>query len=723
MKKLVSIICIHFLISLSGISQTMLDSLKNELKNTEGEKRLELLLKLCKKVINSDNFEQYQSHLEIAKEAIKLSETLNDKYSLGKAYGYYGTMYLAINYDTAIPHFERSIEILKELGKEDELAHPMRQIGYAYQQIGNYDTALTFYKTSYEHYKRLSNKKKEILLLNDIGVMQVYLGNYPDALDIFNKALAIATNEDDIIELVGPLSNIGMVYFNMGLYDKALEHYIQALDIVEQKKDSSQMKGLHSNIGAVYVTIGKVKEGLQYYFKSLYIAKKDKDYDREAFFSEQIGEIYRLLHDTAEAQNYANQALELSRKTGYKYEIANSINLLGNIAFDREQYSIALDYFFEALSHYNEMNVISFKSRILRNIGNVLFARNQYKEAINYYKQSVQTSITVGEIIETYQVDSLLSRTYEVLGNTDSALYYYKEYARFQDSAVNTEKEKSIANLKIQYETEKKEQQIEALGKDNELKDLKIQQSRIFNWGLGGLVIIVLLIALLFIRQNRLKNIHKTIVLEQKLFRLQMNPHFIFNVHSNILGFIENKNTGSAARYLSTFSKLLRTTLESSRNDSIYLGEEISMIKDYLDLQKLLYENKFEYTVDVDEKLNPEEVTIPPMLIQPFIENAIKHGIGNKDEKGHIFVRFRRDDKKVICEVEDNGVGREKAWESEYTTKKDHKSLAIEIIKDRIQSLNKKLRQKINLTIIDLKTDTNEPLGTRVVLDLPYLVD
>ena len=111
------------------------------------------------------------------------------------------------------------------------------------------------------------------------------------------------------------------------------------------------------------------------------------------------------------------------------------------------------------------------------------------------------------------------------------------------------------------------------------------------------------------------------------------------------------------------------------------------------------------------------------MLIQPFIENAIEHGIRHKQGKGHIYIRFRLEDKKVICEVEDDGVGREKAWETEYQERKTHKSLATEIITDRIQALNKKLKQKIRLHIIDLKTETNEPSGTKVVLDIPYLID
>jgi LytS/YehU family sensor histidine kinase len=228
---------------------------------------------------------------------------------------------------------------------------------------------------------------------------------------------------------------------------------------------------------------------------------------------------------------------------------------------------------------------------------------------------------------------------------------------------------------------------------------------------------------ILFLRQNKARAEHKSVLLEQKLLRLQMNPHFIFNAMSNILNFINRKDTDNAALYLTSFSRLLRTTLESSREDYILLDEEISSLKNYLDLQLLRYEDKFDYNIQVDENIDIENAIIPPMLIQPFIENAIEHGIRHKESKGNINVSFSLQNKKVICEVEDDGVGREKAWEVEYQKQKTHKSLATNIINDRIHSLNKKLRQKISLSIIDLKSDTLEPAGTRVVLNIPYLVD
>ena len=107
------------------------------------------------------------------------------------------------------------------------------------------------------------------------------------------------------------------------------------------------------------------------------------------------------------------------------------------------------------------------------------------------------------------------------------------------------------------------------------------------------------------------------------------------------------------------------------------------------------------------------------MLIQPFIENAIEHGIRNKETTGHIQIRFLLSNNMISCEVEDDGVGREKAWEAEYRTRKDHKSLATSIIMDRIQVVNKKLKQKIKLDIIDLRSNNNEIVGTKVVLVLP----
>jgi LytS/YehU family sensor histidine kinase len=238
---------------------------------------------------------------------------------------------------------------------------------------------------------------------------------------------------------------------------------------------------------------------------------------------------------------------------------------------------------------------------------------------------------------------------------------------------------------------------------------------------MGAFTIALGLITILFIRQNKIRADHRNVLLEQKMLRLQMNPHFIFNALSGILEFIDNKLNETASKYLSTFASLMRSTLESTRKEFIYLEEEVTWLKNYMELQKLRYANNFQFSIKVDDKLDPTDVKIPPMLIQPFVENAIEHGIRHKNAPGNISVNFSLKNKLIQCEVEDDGVGREKAWEIEHKTRKVHKPMATDIVMDRLRAINKKMKYKIRLDILDIKSDKNEPIGTRVVLDMPYV--
>ncbi|MCD4729833.1 MAG: tetratricopeptide repeat protein [Bacteroidales bacterium] len=720
MKKVLFIICIPLLLAISGFSQNIVDSLITVLEKDkpEGKERIDLLLKICLQTCNK--YQQYRDQgMEYAMEVINTSKRIDDDYRLASGYHYLGRMYTAVDYDSAFFYLVRSRELYEEQGQIYNATLANTSLATLYLSYGHYDTALILYKSTFETFEQEPEYNKLMFSLNGVGRALMFLGNYSEALKYFKQSYAIIEREDVISRGIPELSNIAWVYYTIGSYDKVLEYLNMSLRICEAEKDSFILGKLYGNAAIVYQMQKDNENALEYHIKSLIISKRMNDHLSIPNTYMNIGDLYCDMKQYSEAEKYAIQSIELARELGNKGSIVHGLKLLSKIHYSREQYDKALKNSLEAQSIIDEIKLGNEQSGIKIEIGKIYLLKGEYLEALKYIQKGLNNAAAAGELKNICEADSLLSNIFELLGNTDSALFYRKLYSWHQDSLVNTEKETKIANLQIEYETEKKEQQIAILEKDNEVQELQIQQSRIFNWGLVGLVVVILLMALLFIRQNKLKNEHKTVVLEQKLLRLQMNPHFIFNVHSNILGFIENKKTESAARYLSTFSKLLRTTLESSRNDYIYLDEEINMIKAYLDLQKLLYENKFDYTLEVDDQLDPDDVSIPPMLIQPFIENAIKHGISQKTEKGNVFVRFKLEDKKVICEVEDDGVGREKAWEAEYKTRKEHKSLATSIILDRIKAINKKMKQKINLNIIDLRSDNNEPIGTMVVLNLP----
>jgi sensor histidine kinase YesM len=248
-----------------------------------------------------------------------------------------------------------------------------------------------------------------------------------------------------------------------------------------------------------------------------------------------------------------------------------------------------------------------------------------------------------------------------------------------------------------------------------------LEQTRLYLFALGMLVFFIVLLAVVFIRQNKLRNEQQNLLLQQKLFRSQMNPHFIFNSLTSIQNFILDEEPGKASKYLSRFSKLVRHILDSSVEENVTLQEEISTIENYLELQKIRFQDKFDYTIEVDKAIHPEHIIIPPMLAQPFIENSIEHGIKHRKTKGNIIIRFTLKNGTIVFEVEDDGVGREKAKEILFRQNKDHKSLATAITMERIRVINKKMKQKIKLQILDLKDSANNPLGTKVQMEIPWI--
>ncbi|MBN1339184.1 MAG: histidine kinase, partial [Bacteroidales bacterium] len=208
--------------------------------------------------------------------------------------------------------------------------------------------------------------------------------------------------------------------------------------------------------------------------------------------------------------------------------------------------------------------------------------------------------------------------------------------------------------------------------------------------------------------------------LQQKLLSSQMNPHFLFNSLASIQNFIIKEKPAVASDYLGRFSKLVRQILNNSVEEWITLEDEVGSIENYLALQKVRYRDMFDYTIEMDKWIDPETTLIPPMLTQPFIENSIEHGFKNKEEKGKLQIRFELNGSLIRFEVEDDGVGREKARKIQQEQNKDHQSMGTDITNERLMVLNKKLKQKISLIISDLKNEQNEPAGTKVVFDIPY---
>lgn len=235
------------------------------------------------------------------------------------------------------------------------------------------------------------------------------------------------------------------------------------------------------------------------------------------------------------------------------------------------------------------------------------------------------------------------------------------------------------------------------------------------------LIIIVMAGLILFYRwnQTRIKQQQREAEMSQTLLRAQMNPHFVFNAMSVIQSYIYDNDTENSSKFLVNFSRLMRLILENSPKEHIPIETEIEILKKYLEMQKLRFQERFNYTIHMDDSLSAEHAQIPPMITQPFIENSIEHGQLHTIEGGFIHIAFRREGNMLLITIEDNGIGRKASKEKKRSSA--HKSMAMEITAERIENLNKKFRTDGYLQVEDY--DKELQTGTKVLISLPYTTD
>jgi len=207
--------------------------------------------------------------------------------------------------------------------------------------------------------------------------------------------------------------------------------------------------------------------------------------------------------------------------------------------------------------------------------------------------------------------------------------------------------------------------------------------------------------------------------LKQRVLRSQMNPHFIFNSLTSIQSFVIRNDASMASKYLNSFARLIRLILESSRHDYISLKSEIDILNYYLDIQKMRFSDNFNFSFEIDPDLDLERIKIPPMLAQPFIENSIEHGIQHLEKMGELNIKFVKEEKRLMIELRDNGIGREASDKMKKDNVFASKSLSTQIVNDRLTSLNKYANDIISYNIIDLKDEQNVPTGTQVIISIP----
>ncbi|MCU4174443.1 tetratricopeptide repeat-containing sensor histidine kinase [Carboxylicivirga sp. N1Y90] len=543
---------------------------------------------------------------------------------------------------------------------------------------------------------------------------------YAQSMEYLQKSLYIAEELDDPHQLSEIYNQIGTVYRRIDENSKALEMHMKALTIAENIKDSFLISVSINGMGNVSNNLNRYLSAIEYFQKSLGISKKMNNKLGIAINTNNIGDIYQKLNKPDSALFYHFEALDYNSQINSTIGQSICYNSIGSVYTTKKQYRLALEYLFKALEVNLEVEDGLYIAVSYNSIGKTYLEDNHPQDALTYLKKGLDVSQKIGAKYTAEEAARLMSAAYEKQQNYTKALKFHKLSAVYKDSMINEKNIFHISTAEADYERNLRTNQLNTLSEKNVFQSALLIKQRMYLLIAGIMLSILLLLIILLIYQARLRGRYRTLRFQQRLLRSQMNPHFIFNALSAIQVFILENDMAKSSRFLSDFSKLMRQVLRSSNYEYITINEEVEILQYYLNLQQLRFTPSFEYEIEIDSTLKENNILVPPMLIQPFVENAIEHGLKPIGEGGVILIRFNKSTTGVVIEVDDNGLGIDYSNSMSKNDKK-HESMALKITKERLDILEKDTKKKTIFEVFDKKRRNPNHKGTVVRFTIPLI--
>ncbi|AWO01059.1 hypothetical protein DLD77_04770 [Chitinophaga alhagiae] len=649
----------------SAVAQKpLVDSLTGALERHRAEDTLRLHL------LNELSFAYYQvdpaQGAAIAGQAIELAGRLRHPAMLAAAYNNKGTNHWAMGEDSlARGATERALNIHLEAGNKLGAAKALNNLALSYYNMSDFRKALEYHQealslfTGLEHYAGIANT------YSNMGVVYLALSDYPQALKYFLD-VARQWRGKDSAATANTLVNIGLVYKNMKDYPRALQYAGEALSLYASAGNRQGEANACGNLGTLYNEHGDPQTALQYYKRGLALNTSIGNKRRIASDLVNIGTVYQGMNDNSMAHDYLERGLRL-------YEQTN----------DRENTVYAM-------IKLAETNI---------DLGNTAGARSSLQKAIQLASEasSVQNQSFAWEA---------MSKVLQQSGQYNEALQAYKRHIALRDSIFNSAKARSVMHMQIQFEFEKKEALLKAAHeRDNALARAEARRRKAIEIAvLTGLLLLIAAAAggyALYRKRRDAEMRVKMADTEMKALRAQMNPHFIFNSLNAISAFISRNEPLQADDYLVRFSAVIRTILENSEFKEITLSEDLQVLEHYMKLERTRLNGAFDYTVRIDGTIDPHNTLVPPLLLQPFVENSIWHGLSGIDRQGRILIDISLQNGGLVCVVEDNGRGRQSRQAAN-----GRKSMGIPITRSRVRIWNNSRGKADNIIFTDLEQGT-----------------
>lgn len=552
--------------------------------------------------------------------------------------------------------------------------------------------------------------------------------------------------ENDDYKIAGNYELLAKELTDKGDFAKAEENLYKALEVYTNAKDLKSRPRILRNIAKAQEAQNKLKAAAR-----SYKAASDEATDK-ALKQINANDFARLENEgNPEAESkYLDANIDLLKKNGKKGEVADTyvqqalLNLKQNDTVSAlEHYSLALPYAIDpplkAIKIYTEMaklhvagkqyseailvmnDLLDLARKLkdldteiiqLRYLATIYFLMEDSENVVKSLDESYKLAAAAGKTFEAKESLLQLAEYYKNIGDDKAGLAVYEEFLKNLDRIILSDH--SLTDAKTFRVTEERIRRLES---EKTLKDELINKKNTFNYLLLGFLAVLILMMVSIVKAlYAIKNKNKEIALQS--LRREMNPHFLFNSLNSVNQFIAQNNELQANKYLTSYSGLMRNTMENSNKDFVTLGNEIENLTQYLQLEHLRFKDKFDFEIVVDDELDRETLWVPNMMLQPHLENAIWHGLRYKEGKGFLKLSFKPNGKNMQVTVDDDGIGPTKSQELKTHNQKAHQSRGLTNTRERMTLINELYKTNIDFTVTEKTAPEN---GTIVKVTFPII--
>lgn len=626
------------------------------------------------------------------------------------------------NLDSANFYKEKDIEkslsfienILKENYSDSRNGATYKLLGDIYYEWKQFDLALSAYKNSLQY------------IDNDRTKLQAAKAaiNSKDFDEAKGFLLDISTSKLGLFEKILTYESLGDIYLQNKDFSKATSNFNKALQIAEENTILSKITDLNSKLADVSAAEGKISIANTRFSNSLDLANRENPI-RSLKEKDKVADFYNSTQQFDKEIELRKQSLLETKKVNDSILVTKNDDSVKKDSISSISGFLDNNNLQKFENVYNSINIQSINYKI----GRALVQKEDYKEAIPFLKKSIEEAGKENDFVVKKDATRKLSEVFDNVGEYDKALKTYKDYVALVDTLyIRKNQEIALSERKMKKIIDS-QNRLASLEKNRDLNESKVslaiknqqliqernknQQFVIYSLIAGILIMVIL--AYLLLKSNRQQKTANNL-LALKSMRSQMNPHFIFNALNSVNSFIAVNDERNANRYLSEFSALMRAVLENSDEDFIPFTKEIELLELYVKLEHNRFKEKFDYSISVDETIRLEEFSIPPMLLQPYIENAIWHGLRYKEEKGKLEIIIHKiDEESISILIQDDGVGRERSSKLKTKNQLKRKSKGMNTIQNRIAILNNMYQGRVDVEVSDAFEDGT---GTKVELIL-----